>query len=109
MRPAGAVAELDRLGLTLELHGDHLLVTPRERITTAARAMIIEHRNGLLDLLREVEPLATRIADLADAYAELMAIVMEAGGISEAEARRIAEAEIGAAFVRAFLPGEVMP
>lgn len=51
--------------------------------------------------------LAQRVADLADAYAERIAIVMEAGDIGESEALRIAEAEIGAAFVRAFLPGEV--
>ena len=53
--------------------------------------------------------LAQRVADLADAYAERIAIVLEAGDICESEARRIAEAEIGAAFVRAFLPGEAAP
>ena len=53
------------------------------------------------------DAVAQRVADLADAYHERIAIVLEAGDIGEAEARRIAEAEIGAAFVRAFLPGEV--
>jgi len=48
---------------------------------------------------------AQLVADLADAYAERIAIVLEAGDISEAEARRIAEAEIGRRFVDAFRPG----
>jgi hypothetical protein len=62
-----------------------------------------------LEFRSRAEPdhhLAQRVADLTDAYHERIAIVLEAGDIGEAEARRIAEAEIGAAFVRAFLPGE---
>jgi hypothetical protein len=51
--------------------------------------------------------MAQRIADLADAYAERIAIVMEAGDISEAEARLIAQSEIGRRFVETFMPGEV--
>lgn len=53
------------------------------------------------------DPLAQSVADLADAYTERVAIVLEAGDIGEAEARRIAEAEIGRRFVEAFMPGEV--
>jgi hypothetical protein len=53
------------------------------------------------------ESLVQRVADLSDAYAERIAILMEAGDISQAEARRIAEVEIGAAFVRIFLSDEV--
>ena len=52
--------------------------------------------------------IAQRVADIADAYAERIAIVMEAENISEAEARRIAEAEIGGAFLRAFMLHEVI-
>ena len=44
--------------------------------------------------------------DLADTYAERIKIVMEAGDIGEAEARR-AEAEIGRRFVKTFILGEV--
>jgi len=65
---------------------------------------------GRLDFEQRVEPnghLAQRVADLADAYAERMAIVLEAGDIGEAEARCIAEAEIGQRFVLAFLQGDV--
>jgi hypothetical protein len=51
--------------------------------------------------------MAQRIADLADAYAERIAIVMEAGDISEAEARLIAQSEIGRRFVETFMPGDV--
>lgn len=47
-----------------------------------------------------------RIADLADAWHERMAIVLEAGDIGEAEAHLIAEAEIGRQFVAAFMPSE---
>ena len=54
-----------------------------------------------------VDDLAQRVADLAEAYAERIAIVMEAGDIGEAEARRISEAEIGRRFVETFMPGEV--
>ena len=55
------------------------------------------------------DAVAQHVADIADAYAERIAIVLEAGDIGESEARKIAEAEIGAAFMRTFLPGEVMP
>ena len=111
MRAADALAELQRMGLVIEPHGDHLLVTPRQQITDGARALIVQNRDGLLALLQQVEVpgcdiVAQRVAGLTDAYHERIAIVLEAGDIGEAAARRIAEAEIGAAFVRAFLPGE---
>ena len=66
---------------------------------------------GGLEIRHRAKPddLAQRVADLADAYAERLAIVLAAGDMGEADARRIAEAEIGAAFVRAFMPGEVEP
>jgi hypothetical protein len=60
-----------------------------------------------IDRVVAVDDFAQRMADLADAYHERIAIVLEAGDIGEAEARRIAEAEIGAAFARVLLPGEV--
>ena len=63
-----------------------------------------------LEFQQRPEPddhLAQRIADLADAYAERIAIVLEASDIGEVEARRIAEAEIGRRFVETFMPGEV--
>jgi hypothetical protein len=47
------------------------------------------------------------VADIADAYHERIAIVLEAGDIGEAEARLIAQAEIGRRFVETFIPGEV--
>lgn len=47
--------------------------------------------------------LAQRIADLKHAYAERVAIVMEAGDIGEFEACRISEAEIGRRFVEEFI------
>jgi hypothetical protein len=53
--------------------------------------------------------LAVFIDAECDAYAERIAIVLEAGDIDRADARRIAEADIGAAFVRTFLAGEVAP
>lgn len=48
---------------------------------------------------------ASFVETTCNAYAERIAIVMEAGDISESEARRIAEAEIGAAFVDQFIEG----
>ena len=65
---------------------------------------------GGLKFPQRAEPdnhLAQRVTDLADAYAERIAIVLEAGDIGEAEARRIAEAEIGRRFVETFMPSEV--
>jgi hypothetical protein len=59
-----------------------------------------------LEFQQRAEPdddLAQRVDAIADAYAERIAIVMEAGDIGEAEARRIAEAEIGRRFVELFL------
>jgi hypothetical protein len=62
----------------------------------------------------EIEPngkpddhIAQRVADIADAYVERMAIVMESGDICWAEARCIAEAEVGRRFVETFLPSEI--
>lgn len=67
------------------------------------------HGTSEVEQVGKQDSIAQRLADLADAYQERIAICLEAGAIGEAEARRIAEAEIGAAFVRAFLPGEVAP
>lgn len=63
---------------------------------------------GTLELgqLGTRDSIAKRIAELADAYAERIAIVLEAGDISDIEARRIAEAEIGRRFVETFMAGE---
>ena len=47
--------------------------------------------------------LAQRVADLADAYHERMAICLEAGDIDEAEAETTAALEVGRAFVRTFV------
>jgi hypothetical protein len=87
-------------------------VTPRQQITDGARALIVQNRDGLLALLQQVEVpgcdiVAQRVAELTDSYHERIAIVLEAGDIGEAEARRIAEAEIGRRFVEAFVSGEV--
>jgi hypothetical protein len=46
------------------------------------------------------------IADLSDAWCERFAIIMEGGDVSELEARRIADAELGAAFRLRFMPNE---
>ena len=65
-----------------------------------------------LEFRSRAEPdhhLAQRVADLADAYTERLAIVLEAGDIGEAEARRIAEAEIGRRFAEVFITGEAVP
>lgn len=59
-----------------------------------------------IDRAVPVDHFAQRVADLADAYHERIAIVLEAGDIGEADARRIAEAEVGRLFVEAFIPGE---
>ncbi len=48
----------------------------------------------------EAYDLANLIADLADAYAERIAICVECGDITEAEARSIAEAEVGSELAR---------
>lgn len=53
--------------------------------------------------------LAQRIADLCDAFQERVAICLEAGDIGEAEAHRIAQAEIGRRFVEMFMPSQVAP
>ena len=55
------------------------------------------------------DDLATQIADLADTWCERVAIVLEAGDIGEADAHRIAEAEIGRRFVEVFMASEVAP
>jgi hypothetical protein len=62
----------------------------------------------------EIEPtgkpddhIAQRVADIADAYVERLAIVMESGDICWSEARCIAEAEVGRRFVETFLPSEI--
>lgn len=47
-----------------------------------------------------------RLSVLADAYAERIAVCLESGDIGEAEARRIAEAEIGRRFVEEFITVE---
>jgi hypothetical protein len=108
MRAADALAELQRMGLVIEIHGDQLLVTPREQITDRARVLIVQNRDGLLDLLRQVELrgcdiIAQRVADLADAYHERMAMCLEGCDISEAEAETTAALEVGRAFVRNFV------
>ena len=58
MRPTEALAVLSRLGLTLQSRGGRLWVEPRDRITPEARAMIVEHRNALLDLVSVASPAA---------------------------------------------------
>lgn len=107
MRAIVTLLELHRQGLVLEAFGDKLGVTPRERITAAARALIIENRDGLLQLLRScahsgVDVLPQRLANLADAYAERVAIVLEAGDIDEADARRTAAREVSRRFLDEF-------
>ena len=52
------------------------------------------------------DDLAQRVAELIDAYHERLAIVLEAGDIGAAEARRTALEEVGRRFVEAFIPDE---
>lgn len=51
MHAATALAALSRMGLAVRPLGDRLFVTPRDRITPEARALIVEHRAGLLKLV----------------------------------------------------------
>ena len=52
MRTAEALAILSRMGLSLRPQADgRLYVEPRDRITPEARALILEHRAGLLKLV----------------------------------------------------------
>lgn len=64
-----------------------------------------------LEFQKRAEPdddLAQRVADLADTWRERMAIIAAgAPDVSQAEARRIAEAELGRRFVEVLMPGEV--
>jgi hypothetical protein len=55
-------------------------------------------------------PLLAQFVEAAhDAYTERMAICLEGSDIGEDDARQIAEAEIGGAFVRTFLLARLRP
>ena len=51
MLPAKALTTLRGMGLSLSPVGGRLSVEPRDRITPAARALIVEHRDDLLKLV----------------------------------------------------------
>ena len=65
------------------------------------------HGTPMIERADTRDGLAQCITDLADAYAERIAILLEAGDICEAEAHRMAEAEIGRRCVEAFMLDEV--
>jgi hypothetical protein len=69
------------------------------RVRTRGTHATLENDNAVPD-----DHIVQHITDLADAYHERVAIVLEAGDIGEAEARCIAEAEIGRRFVETFIP-----
>lgn len=89
--PAGPQARIPRNGFS-----DQTVVRVRTRGTLGTPTI---WQIGTNDIMFQ------RIADLVDAFTERMAIVMEANDISEAEARLIAEAEIGQLFVQHFIEG----
>ena len=116
MRPTEALATLARMGLSLRPLGGKLYVEPRDLITPEARSIIVEHRDDLLALVSTGEPIATVApvasiatvaapsaalgtddpADLIAAYHQRLAIVLEAGDVSPAEAVPIASEQVGA-------------
>ncbi|MBS0244223.1 MAG: hypothetical protein JSS20_18800 [Proteobacteria bacterium] len=49
------------------------------------------------------------VAAIVDGYAERVAICLEGGDVSEAEAEEIARAEIAAEFVRVFIQRKASP
>ena len=111
MTPASTYLALVQAGLTLTVpDGRHLHVSPRSRITDALRALIVEHRDPLVALIRtgaeptlDVNPVLGRAeivdrasdpANLIATYNERLAIVLEAGDIPEPEAHRIVSEEV---------------
>lgn len=116
------LAQLADRGVTLQLDGDALVPRgPRNSLTAERLDALRRHKPAIVAMLRSLsrtsaasvppsdiydEPgaLAQRVADLADAYAERIAIVMEAGDIGESEAEVTAALEVGREFVRLFLP-----
>ena len=110
MQPTEAFTTLARLGLALRPLGDKLHVEPRDRISAEARALIIAHRDALLDLARQRDSRVAAVsmavprrppsagAALADtivAHHERVSIVLECGDIDEPAAHRVATAEVG--------------
>ena len=118
-RASMILAELADRNVTIQLDGDTLVPSgPREMFTADVLNELRRHKPEIVAALQRQslhssetthDILAQRIADLADAWRERIAFVLEAGDIGEAEARRIAEAEIGRRFVETFMPGEVAP
>lgn len=88
-------------------HGVHEKRAPVPMLT----AMGTLGTRGTLETNQDApfDDFAQRVADLADAYAERIAIVMEAGDIGETEAELTASLEVGREFVRLFLPSGSKP
>lgn len=119
------LAKLADHAVTLQLDGDMLVPRgQRSSLTAELLAALRRHKPDIVAVLRRTSRLSTdagppsgtdddhggtltqRVADISDAYAERIAIVMEAGDMGEAEARQIAEAEIGRRFFEAFVAAE---
>ena len=108
MRAADALAALAKMGLVLRPIEDKLYVEPRDRITPLARSLIIEHRDALLRLVREIPGPFSGPASFAAvsaghdpapvlaAYHERLPLVLETGDIMETEAHQIAATGAGA-------------
>ena len=122
------LAQLADRGVTLQLDGDALVPRgPRNSLTAERLDALRRHKPEIVAFLRsrsrpsadsvppsgtddeKEDTLAQRVADLADAYAERIAIVMEAGDIGESEAEATAAVEVGREFVRLFLPSGSAP
>ena len=104
MRATEALATLSRLGLILEPRDGRLWVEPRDRITPEARAIIVEYRDTLLNLVSVPVPAENIptpsaglgvISDRISAYHERIAIVIEDGRETHDDAVRIAAEEVG--------------
>jgi hypothetical protein len=107
------LARLTERGITVRLEGSILVPRgPRGALSSELLDEVRRHKQAIVELLQWPAPhyrdgLAQRVADIADAYLERTAIVMESGNICWSEARLIAEAEVGRRFVETFLPSEI--
>lgn len=104
-----------RLGATQVSENVALTVVSQPAATDATLISPVASNARARRIAQTFSPVASvasvaAVADLAIAYAERMAICLEAGDISEAEARITAVQEVGEEFVRRFVePAEVAP
>ncbi len=96
MQPTEAYAKLVNLGLLLLPSGGKLWVEPREWITPEARALIVGHRDGLLDLVTRRNQFGP-VPPCPTAVTERAAITEDGDGCDRAEANSRALAEFGLA------------